>query len=222
MSSSSAGKFQDHYALFGLDPKADSETIQKVYTKYSERYHPDNKDTGDKEKFDAVNLAFEVLSDPLLRREFDKLKGVSQDDGVVRFSGPTFFDALGRDLGLRTALLCVLYDRRRTRPFTPSLPMRSIENIVDATIEELGLALWYLKQRGLASNDDKSSLLITVEGMDYLEANRPSPDVVMPFIKGEAFVAPKTEEKIEEKLPEPAPARSETVMSVLNRARARG
>jgi hypothetical protein len=46
--------------------------------------------------------------------------------------------------------------------------------------------LWYLKQKNLAASDDKSSLLITVEGMDYLENNHPSPDVVMRFIKGAA------------------------------------
>ena len=159
------------------------DAIQHAYTRLAQKYHPGNSETGDKDKFDSINHAYEVLSDPLLRREFDKLKGVDAEQGAPKFSGLDFFDALGRGTGLRLALLCILYDRRRRRPFTPSLSMRHVESIVQGTAEELTFALWYLKQRNLAASDDKSSLQITVEGMDYLENNRPSPDVVMPFIK---------------------------------------
>jgi curved DNA-binding protein CbpA len=191
MSAPLAGKFQDHYEVLGIDPKSDSDTIQRAYAKLVQEYHPNNADTGDKTKFEAVNLAYEILSDPLLKREFDKLKGIAQDEGPPKFSGLDFFDALGRETGLRTALLCVLYDRRRTKPFTPSLSMRHIEGILGATAEEMNFALWYLKQRSLVANDDKSSLQITVEGMDLLEQNRPSPEVVMPFIKTGAIAGPK-------------------------------
>ena len=200
MSSSSAGKFQDHYALFNIDPKANSETIQAVYTKLAQKYHPGNSETGDAEKFEAVNLAYEVLSDPELRKGFDKIKGVDTG-GDPKFSGLEFFEAMGRGTGLRSALLCVMYDRRRSRPFTPSLSMRHIENMLVATPEELNFALWYLKQRSLVINDDKSSLQITVDGMDALEANRPSPELVMPFVKPGALAsAPQAAESIPETL----------------------
>jgi curved DNA-binding protein CbpA len=183
MSAPLAGKFQDHYEVLGIDAKSSTETVQQAYSKAAQKYHPNNPDTGDAEKFQAVNLAYEVLSDPMLRREFDKLKGIGEESGAPKFTGLPFFEALGRETGLRTALLCVLYDRRRTKPFTPSLSMRHLENIISATEEEMSFALWYLKQRGLAATDDKSSLQITVEGMDFLESNRPSPEVVMRFIK---------------------------------------
>jgi len=190
MSSSSAGKFQDHYMVLGLEPKSDSDAIQKAYSKLAQKYHP-NSDTPNPEKFEAVNFAYEILSDPMLRREFDKLKGITGEEGGPKFSGAHFFDALGREAGLRMALLCVLYDRRRTKPFTPSVSLRNIENILDATTEELNFTLWYLKQRSYATNDDKSNLQITVEGMDFLESNRPSSTVVMPFIKASAMAAPQ-------------------------------
>ena len=61
--------------------------------------------------------------------------------------------------------------------------MRQIEGTLEVTTEELGAALWYLKKRGLVSSDDKSSLQITVDGMDFLENNKPSPQAVMSFIK---------------------------------------
>ena len=102
-----------------------------------------------------------------------------------KFSGRPFFEAYGRDVNLRIALLCVLYDRRRNKPFTPALSMRHIEAIVAATSEELNFALWYLKQRDLVSQDDKSSLQITTEGMDFLQKNPPDADDVMRYIRGE-------------------------------------
>jgi curved DNA-binding protein len=190
MSSPVAGKYQDHYGVLGVDPRSDSDAIQQAYATLAQKYHPGNGDSGDQERFEAVNLAFEVLSDAALRRGFDLLKGVGREEGVPKFSGLDFFDALGRETGLRTALLCVLYDRRRNKPFTPSLSMRNLESTLTATIEEMGFALWYLKQRGFVVNDDKSSLQITVEGMDFLEHNRPSPEVVMRFIKAAALDSP--------------------------------
>src|SRR5690606_24334452 len=85
-------------------------------------------------------------------------------------------------------LLCVLYDRRRTKPFTPALSMRHLEAIFSASSQELNFALWYLKQKDLVTMDDKSSLQITTEGMDYLVANSPSPNLVMPLIKASGLV----------------------------------
>src|SRR5579862_42880 len=160
MSAPLAGKFQDHYAVLGIDPKSDSETVQRAYSKLAQKYHPNNAATGSAEMFDAVNMAYETLSDPELRGIFDKLKGIGQDDGGPKFSGLDFFDAIGREMNLRSAILCVLYDRRRSKPATPSLSMRHMEVIVEASATELSSALWYLKQRGLAASDDKSSLKI--------------------------------------------------------------
>src|SRR5579864_5348639 len=191
MSAPAAGKYQDHYAVLDVDPKADSDAIQAAYAKAAQRYHPNNAATGDKEKFEAVNLAYEVLSDAELRSGFDKLKGVSQDQSPPKFTGLDFFDALGRESLLRFALLCVLYDRRQTKPFTPSLSMRHLEGILETTPDELASVLWYLKQRSLVRADDKSSLHITVDGMDFLEKNKPSPDEIMRFIKPAAIAGAK-------------------------------
>ncbi len=66
--------------------------------------------------------------------------------------------------------------------------MRHLELIVEATATELSSALWYLKQRGLVASDDKSSLQITVDGMDFLESRKPLPEDVMAFIKHAAIV----------------------------------
>ena len=63
--------------------------------------------------------------------------------------------------------------------------MRLVESMLETTAEGLNFALWYLKQRNLIASDDKSNLLITVEGMDRLETNPPAPETMMPLIKAD-------------------------------------
>jgi hypothetical protein len=191
----STPKFNDHYAILGVDASADTGHIDRAYAKMLEKYGPENIDTRDDEKFAVIQVAYETLTDPIRRKEFDTLKGVSGDHGRPMFTGPDFFEVLGRGVGLRIALLCVFYDRRRNRPFTPALSMRHIESMVEGSIESITFALWYLKQRNYVINDDKSNLQITVEGMDFLESHQPTAKDVMPFIKTTAIAADETPNK---------------------------
>jgi hypothetical protein len=183
------GDLGDPYEILAVDQQSVSETIQQAYAKLAQKYHSRNSATGDAEMFKAVNLAYEILSNPERRREFDRLHGISQEAASPKFSGLPFFDALGLDVVLRAAILCLLYDRRRARPSAPGLSIRQVEIMVEATAVELSAAMWYLKQRGLVLSDDKSSLQITVDGMDFLVSNRPLPEDVMAFIKPEAIAA---------------------------------
>jgi len=103
--------------------------------------------------------------------------------------------------------------------------MRAIEIMVEATAVELSSALWYLKQRGLVVNDDKSSMAITVEGMDYLEKNMPPQEAVVRFIKPEALTqgqpaaAPLKHEAPAALLAkQEGPGAGEPVLNALNRA----
>jgi len=209
----------------GVEPTSDSATIQAAYTRLSQKYHPSNADTGNKEKFDQLNQAFEVLSDPELRAAFDKIKGIDREAGGPKFSGTEFFDALGQGAVLRAAVLCLLYDRMRLKSFKPSLSMRNMEGMLRVRGEELNFALWYLKKRNYVINDDKSALAITVEGMDYLEHNPPSEAEVMSFIRLEAVADPHKKHASEKPTREKPVTleRSEAeaaspVLSALNRA----
>jgi curved DNA-binding protein len=215
MSSARPGKFQDHYEVLGIDPKAEMEKIQLAYSQLAKKYHPDTPRTGNREKFDAVNQAYEVLCDPLLRREFNKLKGLDDDEGPPKFTGPEFFKRMSREGAMRSAVLSVLYDRRRTKPARPSLSVRHLEDMLQITSDELVFVLWYLKQRGLAASDDKSSLQITVDGMDHLERNMPSPEEVMPLIKASECAPERSAE------PRTSPRSAESIRNLLNRDLAR-
>jgi len=66
--------FIDYYKVLGVDKNASEKEIKKAYRKLARKYHPDlNPD--DKEaqrKFQQVNEAHEVLSDPEKRQKYDK------------------------------------------------------------------------------------------------------------------------------------------------------
>jgi curved DNA-binding protein CbpA len=195
MSSSPAGKFQDHYLVLGVEASADSETIQRAYTKLAARYHTHSKDTADPDKFQAVTQAYEVLSDPAARATFDSVRSGPAKEPPPQFSGAEFFTALAGEMARRQCILCLLYDRRRTRPLTPSLSARTIESMMKATQEEIQFSLWYLKQRGLAVSDDKSNVQISVQGMEHLERELPAPDSILSLLKcvGTSAEPPKSE-----------------------------
>lgn len=188
MSSSAAGKFQDHYKILGIDPKATLDVVKMAHNALRNLFDPKVGTEPSAQKFDEINLALEVLSDPVGRKMFDSVRG-GEDDREIKFSGMDFFDSLQHERDRRMTMLCVLYDVRRQNPRVPLLTMRQFEKIVDMTEEQIQLSLWYVKTLGLVSVDDKSKMQITAQGMDFLQANAPDPASIWPHLKN--FSAPR-------------------------------
>ncbi len=67
---------KDYYAMLGVDPKADAETIKKAYRKLAKRYHPDANPNNPKasERFKEVGEANSILSDPRKRAKYDQMR----------------------------------------------------------------------------------------------------------------------------------------------------
>lgn len=67
-------KFIDYYKLLELDRNASQADIKKAYRKLARKYHPD-LNPNDKEaqaRFQQINEAHEVLSDPEKRKKYDQ------------------------------------------------------------------------------------------------------------------------------------------------------
>jgi len=62
----------DHYQVLGLAKDASAEDIKKAYRKLARQLHPDvNSEEDAEEKFKQVTHAYEVLSDPQQRANYD-------------------------------------------------------------------------------------------------------------------------------------------------------
>lgn len=67
-------EFIDYYKILEIDKAATEADIKKAYRKLARKYHPDlnPNDVNAKKKFQQINEANEVLSDPEKRKKFDK------------------------------------------------------------------------------------------------------------------------------------------------------
>lgn len=74
------------YETLEVNENASADEIKKAYRKLARKYHPDvNKDPKAEEKFKEINAAYEVLSDPEKKQQYDQY-------GDSMFGGQNFSD----------------------------------------------------------------------------------------------------------------------------------
>jgi len=62
----------DHYLTLGILRKASQKEIKSAYRRLARKYHPDRNSTVSDDIMKNINIAFEVLSDPEKKNEYDK------------------------------------------------------------------------------------------------------------------------------------------------------
>jgi curved DNA-binding protein CbpA len=168
----------DYYELLQISPNADSDTIHRVYRYLAARLHPDNARTGDAERFQQVKSAYDVLSSPMRRREYD---GKRKEFEVRPLSTSIdFMDQLEGETNRRMAVLAVLYYRRRTHANNPDVTMADIEERMGFPRDYLDFTLWYLVKKKYIAKADNASYSLTAEGVDFIEKER----LVRPVLNG--------------------------------------
>jgi curved DNA-binding protein CbpA len=165
--------FVDYYEMLRVAPGAELESIQRVHRALAARYHPDNRETGNLERFLKVNEAFKILSDPEKRKEFDAQYRTRKDNPMPIFLTKEFTEGVDGEVNRRIGLLCLLYTQRRVNTVLPALSVLEIEQMMSIPREHLLFTIWYLKSKRYIVQDDRSSLMITADGIDYIETHLP-------------------------------------------------
>ncbi len=166
MNENTSGSFIDFYETLQISPKADGETIHRVYRLLALRYHPDNRETGDQSTFEAVLKAYRVLSDPAARAAYDVKHSKRERLRWKIFDQSTSLDAREIEKRQRSGILSLLYTKRIRGGNKPGMTPAEMEALLDCALEHLEFSLWYLLEKGLIRRADDARFVITAEGVD--------------------------------------------------------
>jgi curved DNA-binding protein CbpA len=162
----------DYYEALQISANAEPDTVHRVFRLLAQRFHPDNQETGDISQFRAISEAYAVLSDPEQRARYD----VQHQE--IRRDRLRLVDASNQVRGtfqveqlVRLTVLEALYAQRKLEPNNPGIFDLDLEGITGQSREHLSFTFWYLIAKKLISRGDQSRLIITADGVDYLEQN---------------------------------------------------
>ena len=133
--------------------------MERVYGTLAARFHPDNPSTGDPETFLRITEAYETLSSPAKRAQYNVLRQCLRSGSRFRLRGREFFDGVRGEQNRRLAVLCLLYRQRISTYESPGLTLLDLELLTGCTREELGSALWYLCEKQWAKFGDHTEYL---------------------------------------------------------------
>jgi len=161
----------DYYEFLQINPKAEVGTIHRVYRFMAGRFHPDNPETGDPEKFLLLNRIYDVLSDPAKRADYDASRQTQEPEADPIFELSAFVNGIEGEVNRRIGILALLYNKRRKSSRDPAISLWDLEQKMAMPREYLDFATWYLKNKGYITIADNSDFTLTALGVDYVEEN---------------------------------------------------
>ena len=81
---------RDLYQVLGVNKGASKDDIKSAYRKLAKKYHPDNHETGDAEKFKEVQEAYDILYDDQKRSAYDQFGFAAFEQGAGQPGGNPF------------------------------------------------------------------------------------------------------------------------------------
>src|SRR3972149_1057163 len=79
---------KDYYKTLGVSKNASSDEIKRAYRKLAHQYHPDkNTSHTDGVRFKEINEAYQILSDPQKRAQYDQFGTVGEPGGFGNQAG---------------------------------------------------------------------------------------------------------------------------------------
>jgi curved DNA-binding protein CbpA len=169
----------DHYETLQINPKADVQTIHRVFRMMAARFHPDNPETGDVERFLEMKRAYAVLSDPERRAEYDSQLETNRGDGPRPIFGlKDFVTGIEAEGNRRLGVCCLLYRRRQTNPDAPGVSLLDLEREMGFPREYLSFTMWYLRAKDFVTVADNSDYALTAAGAEFVESKAVRHEIV--------------------------------------------
>jgi len=185
-SAGSGSREDDYYEILQVNPKADFETIHRIYRMLAQRYHPDHKDTGDEAKFQQLLEAYQTLRDLEKRAAYDAQWAAKRQQTWDVFRNQKEGQGTAAERRKRTMSLAVMYRKRLCKPDNPYVQIREVEDVLGIEKEHLEFALWYLRDKGYIMRTDNGRFCITAQGVEaYEEIETGAPEGPQKAIEGE-------------------------------------
>ena len=163
--------YVDYYEDLQVSPNADTETIERVYRLLAKRYHPDNRVTGNSEKFRVITSAYKVISDAEQRAAFDAKYENSRNQKLKTLSKEFSSEGFENDQQIRDAILSILYIDRRQNPSDSGVGSWRLEKLLEWPEKILEFHIWFLKEKGWIQRVDTGGFAITASGVEIVEEN---------------------------------------------------
>jgi curved DNA-binding protein len=161
----------DYYEILQLNQGADQETIDRVYRLLAKRYHPDNKNTGDAQKFDELVKAYRALSDPERRADYDAKYDAGNSHQLNNYSHAASSKGAEEDRKIYQAILSMLYTARRRDAGNAGVGTFQMEKLLEVPEKYLEFHIWYLREKGWIQRVENGGFAITVSGVDAVIEN---------------------------------------------------
>jgi curved DNA-binding protein CbpA len=158
----------DHYEVLQVSPNADRETIERVFRHLAKRYHPDNLESGNTDKFTELVNAYSVLSDAEKRAEYDLHYEKVRHERWHIFDQDSTQSELETDRRIRVAVLSIFYIARRNNPREAGVGNMELERAIGCAPSTLDFHIWYMRENGWVERLGSGLLAITAAGIDKL------------------------------------------------------
>jgi curved DNA-binding protein len=163
--------FRDYYEDLQVNPNADFEMIERVFRLLAKRYHPDNKQTGNTDKFDIIYKAYQILSDPEKRVAYDARYEQANASRWKIYDEASQSDGFEDDTRIRNGVLSLLYVSRRKDALNPGMGIMELEKFLGCPQQIMEFHIWYLKEKGWILRSDTGEYAITASGVDEVSEN---------------------------------------------------
>ena len=163
-----ATQLADFYEILQVSPRADRDTIERVFRHLAKRYHPDNRDSGNADTFSKIVEAYRVLTDPEQRARYDIAYDRAKAAQWRIFDQETTNSEIAADARIRSSILALTYVARRNDTANPGVGSLELEQTLGCPESLMAFHIWYLREQGLIQRDHSGRFAITAAGVSHV------------------------------------------------------